>query len=290
MKILVFGANGMIGHTVVRVLSEQKRWEVFGTIRTEHPKQFFPLSISNRLLSGVDLLNNDSLVRILDKIHPDIVINCAGLTKHKEDADDPLLALPINSLIPHRLANLCRLIGARLIHISTDCVFSGMKGNYSENDFSDARDIYGKSKSLGEINHPNTITLRTSTIGHELQSKHGLLEWFLSQNKQCKGYSRAVFSGFPTVVLAEIIRDFVIPKKNLSGLFNVAANPINKYDLLQLIAKVYVKEIEIIPEDSLVIDRSLNGERFHRATGYNAPSWPELVQSMFDDRRSQSNV
>lgn len=280
----------MIGHTIFRVLRGRNNWEVFGTIRTDFPKQNFLPSPAESIVSNINLLDDVSLVRIIDRLRPNVVINCAGLTKHKADSDDPLFALPINSLMPHRLANLCSLTGARLIHISTDCVFSGRKGNYTEDDFTDARDVYGKSKALGEIQYQNTITLRTSTIGHELQSKYGLLEWFLSQNKQCKGYSRAIFSGFPTFVLAEIIRDFVIPQENLSGLFNVAANPINKYDLLKLIAKVYIKEIEIIPEDSLVIDRSLNGERFRRATGYNAPSWPELVQSMYDDRRSQSYV
>lgn len=280
----------MIGHTIFRVLRGSSNWEVFGTIRTDFSKQNFLPFPAESIVSNINLLDDVFLVRIINRLRPNIVINCAGLTKHKADSDDPLFALPINSLMPHRLANLCRLTGTRLIHISTDCVFSGRKGNYTEDDFTDARDVYGKSKALGEIQYQNTITLRTSTIGHELQSKNGLLEWFLSQNEHCKGYSRAIFSGFPTIVLAEVIRDFVIPQENLSGLFNVAANPINKYDLLKLISKVYIKKIEIIPEDSLIIDRSLNGERFRQATGYHAPSWPELIQSMYDDRRSQSYV
>ena len=280
----------MIGHTIFRVLRDQKSWTVLGSFHTGNSSLSFLSAPSDSLLGNVDLLDDISLIRVFEKLRPDLVINCAGLTKHKPEAEDPLIALPINALMPHRVANLCRLTGTRLIHISTDCVFSGMKGNYAEEDFTDARDVYGKSKALGEIVSPNTITLRTSTIGHELQSKYGLLEWFLSQSHQCKGYARAVFSGFPTVVLAEIIRDFVIPKNNLSGLFNVAANPINKYDLLKLIAKVYAKKIDIIYDDSLAIDRSLNGERFRRETGYNAPSWPDLIQAMYQDRRSANYV
>jgi dTDP-4-dehydrorhamnose reductase len=182
--------------------------------------------------------------------------------------------------MPHRLAGLCKLAGARLIHVSTDCVFSGEKGKYVENDFADARDVYGKSKALGEVDYPHAITLRTSTIGHELQSEYGLLNWFLSQKGACRGYTRAVFSGLPTVVFAQVVRDIVIPNVNMSGLYHVAAKSISKYDLLKLIAGVYGKTIEIVSDDKLVIDRSLNAERFQLATGYIAPEWPELVKLM----------
>jgi dTDP-4-dehydrorhamnose reductase len=183
-------------------------------------------------------------------------------------------------LMPHRLAKLCALIGARLVHISTDCVFSGEKGGYVESDFTDARDVYGKSKALGEVDYPHTITLRTSTIGHELNSADGLLDWFLSQNKYCKGYNRAIFSGVPTVILAQIIRDVVIPHKELSGIYHVAAKSINKHELLKLIAEVYGKSTQIIYDDSLVIDRSLNADKFRAATGYVAPEWLELIRVM----------
>jgi len=182
--------------------------------------------------------------------------------------------------MPHRLAKLCTLIGARLVHISTDCVFSGEKGGYVESDFTDARDVYGKSKALGEVDYPHTITLRTSTIGHELNSAYGLLDWFLSQNKSCKGYNRAIFSGVPTVILAQIIRDVVIPHKELSGIHHIAAKSINKYELLKLIAEVYGKSTQIIYDDSIVIDRSLNADKFRAATGYVAPEWLELIRAM----------
>lgn len=270
----------MIGSTVLRVLSEKNDWEVFGSVRDGSVKRFFPASVGERLIAGIDVEYQDSLVKVLDQIRPDVVVNCAGLTKHKPEADDPLVSIPINTLMPHRLAGLCKLIGARLIHISTDCVFSGEKGSYVEDDFADARDVYGKSKALGELHYPHTITLRTSTIGHELQSQYGLLDWFLSQENRCKGYTRAVFSGLPTVVFAQVIRDVVIPNLGLSGLYHVAATPINKFELLKLIADVYGKNIEIAPDDKFAIDRSLNAARFREATGYVAPEWRELIKLM----------
>ena len=280
MKVLVIGASGMIGSTVLRVLSEKKDWEVFGSVRDASVKRFFAASIGERLVADIDVEQPDSLVKVLDQIRPNVVVNCAGLTKHKPEAEDPLVSIPINTLMPHRLAGMCKLVGARLIHVSTDCVFSGEKGGYVEDDFADARDVYGKSKALGEVDYPHAITLRTSTIGHELQSKYGLLDWFLSQEGRCKGYTRAVFSGLPTVVFAQVVRDVVIPRTELSGLYHVAAKPIDKFDLLKLIAEVYGKTIDIVPDDKLVIDRSLNAKRFQSATGYVAPEWPELIKLM----------
>lgn len=280
MKVLVLGANGMIGSTMLRVLSEKKDWQVYGSVRDGTLKRFFSAEIGERLIEGIDVEHPDSLVKILDKTRPNVVVNCAGLTKHKPEAEDPLISIPINTLMPHRLAGLCELVGVRLIHVSTDCVFSGEKGSYSEDDFADARDVYGKSKALGEVDYPHAITLRTSTIGHELQSKYGLLDWFLSQEVRCKGYTRAVFSGLPTVIFSQVVRDVVIPRTEMSGLYNVAARPINKFDLLKMIAGVYGKSIDIVPDDKLVIDRSLDAKRFQSATGYIAPEWSELIKMM----------
>lgn len=280
MKVLIVGASGMIGSTVLRVLSEKSEWQVYGTVRDLRVKRFFSEAIGKRLIADIDVENPDLLIKVLDQIRPDVVVNCAGLTKHKPEADDPLVSVPINALMPHRLAAMSKLVGARLIHVSTDCVFSGEKGGYSESDFVDARDVYGKSKALGEVLYPHTITLRTSTIGHELQSKYGLLDWFLSQEGHCKGYTRAIFSGLPTVVFAQVMRDVVIPNRQLTGLYHVAAEPIDKYQLLKLIAEVYGKSIDILPDDRLVIDRSLNADRFREVTGYTAPEWPELINAM----------
>lgn len=280
MRILVLGASGMLGNAVLRVMDEKQDWEVFGTVRSSNVSRLFSDRVAMRLISGCDVENHDALVKVFVETRPNVVINCIGLIKQLADAEDPLLVIPINSLLPHRLVGLCNLVGARLVHMSTDCVFSGEKGGYSESDPSDAKDIYGKSKLLGEVDYPCAITLRTSIIGHELQSAHGLIDWFLSQQGRCKGYNRAIFSGLPTVVLAKIIRDVVIPRPDLSGVYHVAAKPISKYDLLSLVADVYNKSIEIEPDDKLVIDRSLNGERFRQATGSVVPEWPELIKIM----------
>jgi dTDP-4-dehydrorhamnose reductase len=280
MKVLVFGASGMIGSAMFRVLSEKKEWEVRGTLRYNALKRFFPETLAGKLIPDVHVEKHDTLVRVFAQVQPDVVINCVGLTKHHSEADDPLLSIPLNALLPHRLADLCAATGSRLIHVSTDCVFSGTRGGYVEDDAPDAVDVYGKSKYLGEVGYPHAITLRTSTIGHELQSAYGLLEWFLSQQGSCNGYSRAIFSGLPNVVFAHVVRDVVIARPELYGLYHVGAQPIGKYDLLQLIARTYNKSINIVKDDKFVIDRSLNSQLFHKATGYIAPDWAELIDSM----------
>ena len=280
MKVLILGAGGMLGNAAIRVMCENQHLEVLGTIRSNNIPQIFSTETAKKIITGVDVTNQDSLVKLFADLRPDVVINCIGLVKQLAEVDDPLIALPINAMLPHQLANLCGLAGARLVHISTDCVFSGTKGNYKETETSDATDLYGKSKYLGEVSYPHTITLRTSIIGHELQSAHGLIGWFLSQNQQCKGYKKAIFSGLPTVALARIIRDIVIPNPDLSGVYHVATEPISKYDLLSLVADIYGKAIEIVPDVQLVINRSLNAEKFKQATGYTAPKWPELIKLM----------
>lgn len=284
MKVLVFGASGMIGSAMFRVLSANANWQVWGTLRSAGAKKFFATEQQDKLVAGVDVERHDALVRAFARVKPDVVVNCIGLTKHHKEADDPQLALPLNALLPHRMADLCAVAGARLIHVSTDCVFAGAKGSYAEVDAPDAVDVYGKAKHLGEVDYPHAITLRTSTIGHELQSAYGLLEWFLSQEGHCKGFNRAIFSGLPNTEFARVVRDFVIPRPDLHGLYHVGAEPIGKYELLQLIAKAYGKQIEIIRDDEFLIDRSLNSARFNRATGYKPAGWPALIQAMHASR------
>jgi dTDP-4-dehydrorhamnose reductase len=284
MKVLVFGASGMIGSAMFRVLSAKKEWQVWGTLRADEAKRFFSGGQQDKLVAGVDVEKHDALVRMFARVKPDVVVNCIGLTKHHKEAEDPQLALTLNALLPHRMADLCAVAGARLIHVSTDCVFAGTKGNYGEADAPDAGDVYGKSKHLGEVDYPHAVTLRTSTIGHELQSAYGLLEWFLSQQGSCKGFNRAIFSGLPNTEFARVVRDVVIPRSELHGLYHVGAEPIGKYELLKLIARVYGKQIEIVREDEFMIDRSLNSARFNQATGYKAAGWPELIQAMHASR------
>ncbi len=280
MKALVIGASGMLGNAMMRVLSEGAGWEVHGTLRSPAVRRWFASDIAARLHDGIDVDDQDALVEIFGRLRPQLVVNCVGHVKQVENAEQPLHAIPINALLPHRLAKLCELAQARLIHISTDCVFTGSRGQYRESDFPDALDLYGRTKLLGEVDAPYALTLRTSIIGHELQSAHGLIEWFLAQQGSCKGYTRAIFSGLPTVVLAGVIRDVVAPRTDLHGVYHLAAQPIAKYDLLRLVAQIYGKQIDIIPDDQLQIDRSLDGSRFREATGYVAPDWPELIRIM----------
>ena len=270
----------MLGSVMFRVMSENCNWRVYGTVRDPSKTRIANNRIRGSIIAGINIEQVDQLAGVLELHRPDIVINCVGIIKQKESANDPLVILPINSIFPHRLARLCKLIDARLIHISTDCVFSGIRGSYVESDVVDARDLYGISKAIGEISYSNTITLRTSIIGHESQSTNGLLEWFLSQDSQCKGYRRAIFSGLPTVVLSKIIRDYIIPNREISGLYHVGSDPINKFDLLKIISEVYKKQIKIVPDDQLVINRSLNSKHFQQATGFSCPNWIDLINEM----------
>ena len=288
MKVLVLGANGMLGNAMFRILSEMSQWEVFGTVRSAAVAQLLPPQRAAQLIAGCDVADDGALDGVFARLHPDVVINCISLPRHSSSSGDPLLAIPIYSLLPHRLAGMCRLVGARLVHMSTDGVFSGAKGGYSEDDTPDARDLYGVAKHLGEVNYPHAITLRTSIIGHALRDAHGLIDWFLAQSGSCSGYTRSVFSGLPNVTIARLIRDVVIPRPDLCGLFHVAARPVSKYALLRLVADTYGKSIDIVKDDSSVIDRSLNSKRFEAATGYVAPEWPALVADMHADwcRRS----
>jgi dTDP-4-dehydrorhamnose reductase len=280
MRVLVLGASGMLGNAAYRLFAESDGFDVIGTVRAEHSRKLFPESLQSALISGVDVENIDSLMRVFGDTKPDVVINCIGLVKQLSEADDPLSAIPINSLLPHRLARMCGVSGSRLVHMSTDCVFSGAKGMYVEEDFSDAKDLYGRSKFLGEVDYPNAITLRTSIIGHELDGARSLIGWFLSQKVSVKGFKNAVFSGLPTVEIARIIRDFVIPRPDLRGVYHVSAEPINKFDLLTVVADVYGKKIKIEKDESLVINRSLDSTRFRKATGFSPAPWGELIKTM----------
>ncbi|MDP3843869.1 MAG: SDR family oxidoreductase [Oxalobacteraceae bacterium] len=282
MKVLVLGVSGMLGNAIFRYFSESRDYEVFGSARSSAVQRAFAPELANRIMVGTDVDNPDSLALLFAKVKPNVVVNCIGLIKQLAEANDPLQAIPINSLLPHRLARLCEIAGARLVHISTDCVFSGSKGNYHEADQSDAKDLYGRSKYLGEVDYPHAITLRTSIIGHELGSANGLVGWFLSQQGTVNGFTKAIFSGFPTIELAHIIRDVVLPQPQLSGLYHVASEPISKYDLLKLVAQVYGKKIEILPENKFTLDRSLSAEKFKLASGYTPPAWPVLVKKMFN--------
>ena len=282
MKVLVLGVSGMLGNAVFRYFSETTDDEVFGSARSSAVRHAFAPALADRVIVGIDVENPDSLALLFATVKPDVVINCIGLIKQLAEADDPLSAIPINALLPHRLARLCDVAGARLVHMSTDCVFAGTKGMYTEADMSDAKDLYGRSKYLGEVDYPHAITLRTSIIGHELSGAHSLVGWFLAQQGSVKGFRCAIFSGLPTVELARVIRDHVLPHPELHGLYHVSAEPINKFDLLTLVAQAYGKTTTITPDDKLAMDRSLDSSRFREATGYQPEPWPELVRRMHE--------
>ena len=282
MQTLVLGASGMLGNAVFRLLSETGGLKVQGTVRSQRAASLLAPHLRDRLIVGLDVADVDALAKLLGDVRPDVVVNCIGLVKQLDDASDPLAAIPVNAILPHRLARLCNLIGARLIHISTDCVFSGARGNYVETDHPDAQDLYGRSKLLGEVICANAVTLRTSIIGTELEGAHSLVGWFLAQQGRVNGFAKAFFSGLPTVELARIIRDHVVPNNGLRGLYHVGSTPISKFELLHLVAEAYDKSIIIERNESFILNRSLDSRRFYEATGYSVPDWPTLVRSMRD--------
>lgn len=279
-RVLVLGASGMLGNAMLRLFAERGVHAVMGTVRSPSALRQLATPLRERLIAGIDVENHDGLVALFARVRPDVVVNCVGLVKQLADSNQPLAALPINALLPHRLAALCAVSGARLVHVSTDCVFTGTKGMYVESDVPDATDLYGRSKLLGEVDDQHAITLRTSIIGHELGSAHGLVGWFLSQSGAVRGYSRAIFSGLPTVELAAVVHDHVLCRQNLRGLYHVSAAPIDKFTLLSLVARQYGHNVAIEPDERLVIDRSLDSSKFRAATGYSPPAWPELVARM----------
>ncbi len=279
MKVLVLGGSGMLGHRLW--LSLQSRHEVWVTVLGDQsPFPAVPEFPLERVRYGVDAESSDSLVRALDAVRPDVVVNCIGVIKQRKEAVDPSLSISLNALYPHRLAALCRLAGSRMIHISTDCVFTGSRGGYRESDPSDAEDLYGRTKYLGEVQYPHTVTLRTSIIGQELAARLGLIEWFLAQSGTIRGYEKAIYTGFTTIELGRIIADHVMPNPALSGLYHVSSAPVSKLELLRLAAAAYRKPIRIEPDTSVVCDRSLDSSRFRQATGYRPPAWPDMLAEM----------
>lgn len=282
MRIMVFGASGMLGHQMVRVLSENPNLNVYGTLRSTKDERFKSFSDNISFIEGVDAECINVFEKKFIELAPDVVINCIGLVKQKTHAQQHSNMITLNSLFPHRLNELCEKVDAYLIHFSTDCVFSGTVGNYKEQDLPDAMDLYGRSKLLGEPISKRSISLRTSMIGHELTGKHGLLEWFLMQDKKCVGFKKAIFSGFSAVELAAIVRDYIINDQSLNGLYHVASSPLSKYDLLSLVATIYEKEIFITPEEETVVNRSLCGALFEQSTGFCPPSWSTLIRRMRD--------
>lgn len=278
-KVFIIGITGMLGSTLLKKLASNNQLDVYGSSRKSNPIKSHE-HINYKHIGKLDILDDDILFDHISSVKPEIIINCAGVIKQIKSAQNPLDIIPVNSLFPHKLEKFCSSKKIRLIHISTDCVFSGQKGNYKEEDISDAEDLYGKSKHIGEVYGENSLTLRTSIIGHENGTSNSLLEWFLLQSNKTEGYKNAIFSGLTTLELSSIIEVVIIKFKDLSGLYQVSSKPISKFDLLTLIKKIYEKDIDIIPSYKVEINRSLNSEKFQNKTGIAIPEWGSMIKSM----------
>jgi dTDP-4-dehydrorhamnose reductase len=281
MKLLIIGATGMLGHKLLLKLS--KHHQVTGTIRGESPEFLKPFSHENlEIRTGVDAYDLKSVEDVIKDIRPDAVLNCVGIVKQLKEAKDPVVSITINALFPHQLAQLCARHSSRLIHFSTDCVFSGNKGPYSESDPSDVNDIYGMTKFLGEVDQDHALTIRTSIVGREFTKPTGLVEWFLSQRGgQVKGFKNALYTGLTTNAMADVV-DLVLTRfPNLNGVYQVASDSISKFDLLDIINRVAGTRTTIDSDVDFFCDRRLGAAKFHNATGWRAESWEKMIITMF---------
>ena len=281
-KVLILGSIGLLGSTILKYFSIKSNFKCFGTIRKSSDKK--KLKYINKVkLYKVDFDKSRSLRKVFSMIKPNLVINCIGVVKQVLNNNMNSEIIRVNSFLPHYLSELVNENNEiRFIHFSTDCVFSGLKGGYLESDVKDAKDIYGVSKMLGEVDKSNTLTLRTSIIGQELKTNYSLLNWFLSQKKQIKGYKNAIFSGLTAPEIARVIHNYVIPNKKIRGIYHLSGKPISKYDLLYIIKIIYKKKIKIVPDLKIKINRSLNSNLFQKATGYKPPTWNKLIEEMYE--------
>lgn len=288
MKIVVLGASGMLGHELAGKLSA--RHEVHATVRSQVARDRLTSCGGDfRVVGGeIDAFRFLSVSALVEALRPDAVVNAIGIVKQLEQASDPVATIEVNSLFPHRLASLCASFEARLIHYSTDCVFSGARGKYTEDDVPDPPDLYGRTKWLGEVDRDGCLTLRTSMIGHELGTSHGLLEWFLGQEGgKVRGFRRAVFSGLTTGAHADVLDRILNDLPDLSGIRHLSAAPINKFDLLSIISAAYALDVHIDPEDGIVCDRDLVSRKLWDDLGAEPPSWEDMIKDM---RTSEEGV
>lgn len=279
MRILILGGDGMFGHQLLKHL--QLRHDVKVTLRQDMVAySSFGLFSRDNAYDAIDIRSLERLVEVMADFRPEVVINAVGIVKQRPDAKESIPSLEINALLPHRLSVLCKGIGARLIHLSTDCIFSGKKGHYLESDPSDAEDLYGRTKYLGEVYEANSLTLRTSIIGRELSRHTSLLDWFLAQTGTVKGFTNAIYTGFTTLEMSRIIEKMLLEYPDASGVYQVSSDPINKHELLLLVREKLGHEIEIIPDDAFCCDRSLDSSRFRSEFNYTPPAWPAMIEEL----------
>jgi dTDP-4-dehydrorhamnose reductase len=287
VRILVLGGDGMLGHQLLRTWAG--RHDVTVTLR--QPLVAYAsagLFSARNSIDRVEALDRPQLAQVMDRVRPDAVVNCIGIVKQRSEAKAAIPSIEINALLPHRLLELCQAHGARLIHLSTDCVFSGRTGNYRESDLPDPVDLYGRSKLLGEVDEAPGLTLRTSIIGLELSRFTGLVEWFLAQQGMIHGFKRAIYTGFTTRELGRVIEHVLVNHPRLHGVWQVASTPISKYDLLVRLARLLNRtDVEIVADDVFVCDRSLRGEAFSAEVGYVAPQWDAMLDELAADIRDR---
>jgi dTDP-4-dehydrorhamnose reductase len=284
-KIIILGASGMIGHKIFEVLSGYDDFDVYGTVTTKNSfGGCLPLILEPKIREGIYADKIETIENLIELYNPDLFINCIGIIKQGGKGKNVVDNILINSLFPHRLTEICEKNNKKLITFTTDCVFDGQKGNYKDNNLPTCHDVYGMSKFLGEVtDSKNTLTLRTSIIGHELVSNVSLLDWFLSQQDLVKGYQKAIFSGFTTLEFSKLLAEKIIPNEGLCGLYQISVNPISKLDLLKIITDVYKKDVNIVPDKSIKIDRSLNSDILRKKIDYQPPKWEDLVFDMYND-------
>lgn len=283
MCVLILGGSGMLGHKLYQVLRNE--FEIKVTFR-EFDSRLKAANIfkESEIIQGIEVNNFDSVKTLCENLKPAMVINCIGIIKQQKEAQNSKISIYINSLFPHLLAEICTDINTKLIHISTDCVFSGEKGNYTEDDNPDPVDLYGRSKLLGEINYDNHLTIRTSIIGHELNSKISLIDWFLEQNnKKVNGFSNAIYSGLPTLIFAMEIGRIIKEFPNLKGLYNVSSSPISKFELLKFVKEIYKLNIDIEPFNDFYCNRSLDSSKYRKETKFNPLTWEKMIEMMYED-------
>jgi len=282
-KLLVIGANGMLGGSLLRYFSCSPEYKVMGTVRSLKSVESLASMGFDNVYADVDVADLSTVKTVLEKFQPDYVLNCVGIIKQNLESRSSVSSIKVNSLFPHELADACSVYEVKLIHFSTDCVFSGAKGCYKESDVPDARDLYGRSKLLGEVDYGRHLTLRTSIIGHEIGPPVSLIGWFLNQENNVKGFPEAIFSGFPTVYIAEFLEKYVFPKADISGLYHFSADPISKYDLLSLVNDEYSLGFDIGKSFEVKVDRSLDSSLLRRELCYKPPSWLELIKKMHNE-------
>ncbi|MDD5492760.1 MAG: SDR family oxidoreductase [bacterium] len=284
MRIIVLAGGGMLGHKMWQGLSAYFK-DTYVTLRkTRSHYDQTGLFQSNQVIDNLDLADFKKLNHILDEVNPDVIVNCAGVTIRSKEGEKVIASVNINSLLPHHLLAWCKKKGARVIHFSTVCVFNGVKGGYTEENLPDAQDLYGRTKTLGELYDEQALTLRSSFIGREIEGKAELLEWFLAQRgRQIKGYRQAIFTGVTTKVMVDLTRDLIRKFPKLSGLFHIASEKLSKYELLLLMKEAFKVNIDIAPEDNYVCKRDLIDTKFKTTTGLICPNWQEMMADIAKD-------